>query len=282
MRHVMKIFAPVFFALSIVACVTAKAPSGSPSNASHTRHWNNNLSHVEEVKGQSKTVCGENSVLVEGDFCPRVEEICLKWVGNASSETGKCAEWKQPTKCLTPVSKRIHMRYCIDAYEWPNIVGQKPKSWLNWYDAKREVEASGKRLCTDKEWTMACEGAELQPYPFGTGYVRDKIACNIDNVVPTGLNVFDAKKSNDITALRLDALLVAAGSMKGCVSPVGVHDMSGNIDEWVVNGSKKPYISALKGGHIFGVRNVCRPSTIAHAPEFSWYETGTRACHDIK
>ena len=81
----------------------------------------------------------------------------------------------------------------------------------------------------------------------------------------------------------LEALLVPSGEMDRCVSPFGVHDMAGNIDEWTVNvsGHGKPFVSYLKGGHSLGVRNASRPATEAHGPEFAWWETGTRACLDV-
>jgi hypothetical protein len=56
--------------------------------------------------------------------------------------------------------------------------------------------------------------------------------------------------------------------------------MTGNVDEWVVNESAKPYKSALKGGYWGPVKTRCRPSTIAHAEDFSFYQIGFRCCSD--
>lgn len=223
-------------------------------------------------------------VEVEGDYCPNVDEVCLRWVGihgetvPAVGQSGRCAEFKRPSRCL---GTKVHKRYCIDAYEWPNVVGERPKSWMSWYDAKRELEAAGKRLCTRSEWTMACEGTDVQPYPYGDGYHRDRTACNFDNPLPHGLDVFNAKRPNDPTARALDALLVKSGEMERCVSPWGVHDQIGNLDEWIVNETGKPYVSGLVSGHVFGVRNRCRAMTDSHGPTFSWYETGTRGCFSL-
>jgi formylglycine-generating enzyme required for sulfatase activity len=118
----------------------------------------------------------------------------------------------------------------------------------------------------------------MQPYPYGDGYHRNTQACNIDNSTPTGVDVFKAKNPNDETSRALEAMLDLSGTRKSCVSPFGVYDMVGNVDEWVVNESGRPYDSGLVGGHIFGVRNACRPMTTAHGPTFSWYETGSRCC----
>ena len=81
-------------------------------------------------------------------------------------------------------------------------------------------------------------------------------------------------------AQRLDEMLAPAGSKLLCVSSFGVYDMVGNIDEFVINETGQPYVSGLMSGHVFGVRNACRPMTEAHGPGFGWYETGGRCCRD--
>jgi sulfatase modifying factor 1 len=87
---------------------------------------------------------------------------------------------------------------------------------------------------------------------------------------------------NEPGAIALRNKLVPSGSLPNCVSSTGVYDMSGNIDEFVINESGRPYKSSLVGGHILGVRNKSRPSTDGHNEYFKWYETGTRLCADIE
>lgn len=231
--------------------------------------------------------CPNGTVLVEGDYCTNVEQVCLKWVdvygrqteAPGPGTTGRCGEWKYPAKCL---GKKVHKRFCIDVYEYPNVKGEKPRSWMTWETMKVACEGQGKRLCTRNEWTFACEGPDMKPYPYGDGYHRDKKACNFDNVVPEGVDVFKARAPGDEMTKRLDELLVPAGSMPACVSPFGVHDMVGNIDESVINETGHPYVSGLMSGHVFGVRNACRPMTEIHGPTFGWYETGGRCCAEAK
>jgi len=121
----------------------------------------------------------------------------------------------------------------------------------------------------------------MKPYPYGDGYHRDRTACNIDNAVPENVDVFKSRSPHDEMTQRLNAMLVPSGSMKSCVSPFGVFDMVGNIDELVVNETGHPYKSGLMSGHIFGVRNACRPMTEAHNEDFGWYETGSRCCQSV-
>lgn len=226
--------------------------------------------------------CPRGSVLVDGDYCPQVEEVCTKHVDAlgrpdappADGSLGRCAEFRFPTRCMS--ATKVHVRFCIDVYEYPNIAGQIPQSWMTWYDAKAACEAKGSRLCTRSEWTFACEGPDMKPYPYGDGYHRDRTACNFDNST-AGVNVTADTK----TKRELDSFLVPSGSNPRCVSPFGVHEMVGNIDEFVVNETGRPYKSGLMSGHVFGVRNACRPMTDGHAEAFAWYETGTRCCASV-
>ena len=80
-------------------------------------------------------------------------------------------------------------------------------------------------------------------------------------------------------ASRLDQR-EASGENPLCASPYGVMDMTGNVDEWVVNESGKPYKSGLKGGYWGPVRDRCRPMTTAHNERFAFYQIGFRCCKD--
>jgi formylglycine-generating enzyme required for sulfatase activity len=240
----------------------------------------------------ASSLCPSDMVEVNGDYCPNEEQVCLYNTdadGNrlpGPGDIGKaCGEYKQPTRCL---SDKVHMHFCIDKYEFPNKEGQKPQDWMSYFDAVKAVEAVGKRICTHKEWTLAAEGPNMHPLPYGDGYHRDKSKCNFDNHNP-GIDVFQSKTPNDEASQRLRDLLVPSGS-KDCVSDFGVHDMSGNIDEWVVNESSQDMCinktsgncrTGLMGGHIWHVRNASRPMTTAHGAGFSWYETGARGCKSL-
>jgi 23S rRNA (uracil1939-C5)-methyltransferase len=57
-------------------------------------------------------------------------------------------------------------------------------------------------------------------------------------------------------------------------------DMTGNVDEWVINESGMPYKSGLKGGYWGPVRDRCRPMTTAHYENFIFYQIGFRCCAD--
>jgi formylglycine-generating enzyme required for sulfatase activity len=156
--------------------------------------------------------------------------------------------------------------------------GVEPRVFIDWYSAKRTCETAGKRLCTEEEWTFACEGEEGLPYPYG--YERDGLACNIDHgwIAPDTEALMNPTRTPD--ELKRLWQGVPSGSMERCVSPFGVHDMTGNVDEWTSSTRKKGYRSILKGGYWSVVRNRCRPTTRIHFEGYSNYQQGFRCCTD--
>jgi hypothetical protein len=233
---------------------------------------------LREALPSEPSSCPGDMVEVEGDYCPWVEQKCLRWLDPATKL--QCAEFDKSTASAQCPVKTERKRFCIDRYEWPNKVGALPVYMANWYEAKSSCEAIGKRLCSDTEWTLACEGEDRKPYPYGDGYERDAQACNIDKpyIWPHAERIFDPKTASEELA-RLDQREVS-GSRTACVSPYGVHDMVGNVDEWVVNVSQggKPFMSGLKGGYWGPVRTRCRPMTTAHDETFRYYQIGFRCC----
>lgn len=217
--------------------------------------------------------CDSNQLHVVGEYCPSVEQKCLEWLDSDKSAAAnggigpmRCKRFAK-TKCLS--EKKIEMDFCIDKYEWPNVKDQFPIVTITYEDAIKECESVGKRLCSDQEWTLACEGPSSKPYPYG--YERDEQICNTKyNPMPVGTpkkmwkDYYRAEKS---------------GSNEGCVSDYGVYDMVGNVDELVHNTSNKPFKSGLKGGYWTSkVRVRCRPMTVAHNEYYSYYQEGFRCC----
>lgn len=269
-----------FLFITVSACCNSKqTPKLDKVVDSNSFVTFNNISPVksETIQLPTTTViskCPEDMVYVEGDFCPKVERTCIKVDKSVHNVNGyaKCDEFA-PTKCLS--EKKVHMSFCIDRYEASGKKGDVPPVMVSWDDGKRKCEAQGKKLCIDDQWTFACEGNEMLPYPYG--YVRDSSACNIDHQQRPG---FDASKAvmDEKTVAWLDQR-VPSGSMPKCVSPFGVYDMTGNVDEATINSSGRPYKNALKGGHwIKGARAACRPATTAHNEYFANYESSYRCC----
>lgn len=218
--------------------------------------------------------CPVGMVEVEGDFCPNLEQKCLRWLDPETRM--RCAEFAPTGACQ---GKTAHKRFCMDRFEYPNQPGEKPVVMKTWWEAKATCDVQGKRLCGESEWTLACEGQERLPYPYG--HARNAEACNIDKpyLLPDEKAIANPQ-TRDAEVARLDQR-EASGGRDSCVSPFGVHDMTGNVDEWVVNESGRPYQSGLKGGYWGPVRTRCRPMTTAHNEDFNFYQIGFRCCGEV-
>jgi formylglycine-generating enzyme required for sulfatase activity len=231
---------------------------------------NTALDAGQEAIPESKA-CPDDMVEVEGDYCSSIEQTCQKWL---EPEMIRCEKFL-PSKCI---GRTTHKHFCIDKYEWPNRPGENPIVMKTWSEARIACRTVGKRLCDDSEWTLACEGEELFPYPYG--YERNAEACNIDKShIPVNEKaLYDPQRQEaELTRLWQGE---PSGTREACVSPYGVHDMTGNVDEWVVNESGKPFNSGLKGGYWGVVRTRCRPMTTSHDENFGYYQISWRCCVD--
>jgi sulfatase modifying factor 1 len=232
--------------------------------------------------GTALDPCPDGMVSVDGDYYPVVGHLCRERIEGLVERCGEYA------RGAAVEGRAEHKHFCVDRFEYPNLEGVRPVVMVSWTEAKAACAAEGKRLCTASEWTLACEGSERLPYPYG--YRRDSTACNIDRPHPTpDENALVSSRSVSGEVARLDQR-VASGEMARCKSPFGAQDMTGNVDEWVVNerhfgpppadGSERPFISALKGGYWGPVRNRCRATTTAHNESFRYYQVGFRCCGD--
>jgi hypothetical protein len=219
------------------------------------------------------SACPVGMVLVEGDYCTQVQHTCLvEWYAPQNKKR-VCEQFKPESKC---VGKKIKKRYCIDKYAWPNIKGERPEVMNNFYQAQVKCAAMGKRMCTESEWTFACEGPEYKPFPHG--YVRDPKKCNGDHKWDSPRMKRVAKRDPKELARLWRG--VPSGSQPECVSDFGVHDLPANNDE-VVSGEshKAKYASVNTGGPWYsGVRNQCRPKIYTHKEGFYYYFLGFRCC----
>jgi hypothetical protein len=233
----------------------------------------------ERSKTEQSAGCPEGMKLVAGDYCAVVIHRCAEPYTDGS---GRCRRFAAGAVCQAPVWR---LEFCIDEFEYPNQRQVKPQVMVTFAEAMRLCEALGKRLCSGREWTLACEGPDRFPYP--TGNVRDPTACNID--LAHRFPDADALHHPATAARELARLdqRTPSGSLPRCVSPYGAYDMMGNVDEWVVPDGTEEAAgygakTALKGGYFGPVRSRCRPSTASHAPTFKFYQVGFRCCASAK
>jgi len=206
-------------------------------------------------------------------------QVCTKWIDKKWPE--RCGaydrdKWLALSKDLP--TKELH--FCIDRFEYPNRKSEYPIIMVSWYEARDACKAEGKRLCTEDEWTFACEGDEAMPYP--NGYVRDPDACLNDRPWKEFKGEKLALRTGEAAKGELDRLWqgLPSGARPLCKSKFGVYDMTGNVDEWTRSSVPGERQSVLKGGYWGPVRTRCRPATKAHGEDHLFYQQGFRCCGD--
>jgi hypothetical protein len=226
-------------------------------------------------------------VLVDGEYCESLRVDCEREWHAPQNNLWVCEQVQFPTRCEGATRP---LRYCIDRYEFPNRAGQRPMVMQNFYQAELHCAKLGKRVCTESEWTKACEGPENKPFPYG--YARDAKKCRGDR--PYGHP--NKQKVLDRDPVELERLWqgVPSGSQPECVSDYGVYDLPGNADELAASETtgRAPvtihgrtlsgdYANVTTGGPWYlGVRNMCRPKIYTHDESFAYYYLSWRCCQE--
>jgi hypothetical protein len=231
------------------------------------------LPPVDDAPVSAGLSCPADMRLVVGTHHEIVERLCLRF------EHDQCWDWLPGLTAYegreTPVAT------CMDVYEWPNQKGAVPPVMMRFVEAQKSCESVGKRLCSENEWELACEGPETLPYPYG--WKQKTGACvNEKPYRPYS----QAKLSSDSTKVREEEtrrLFQAepSGSRSECTSPFGVVDLVGNVEEWVTTSRPEwAYPSSLKGGYWSKPWTGCRGTNDSHGPMFRFYDIGFRCCSD--
>lgn len=223
-----------------------------------------NGSAATAVESDPRQACPADMVLVTGQYCLRVKQECLRWLDPPQLPFARCAAYASPARCLT---SRIALQFCIDRHEYTPPGTRLPLNFSSFVKAAATCAKLAKRVCSEEEWNFACEGEEMRPYPYG--FTR-KPVCNQDRY-----DLYEPGRHQRV----LRDLREPSGDRPECLSPFGVYDMVGNLDEPVRRReSSPPFSSALKGGWWMPARNRCRPATTAHGDYYGDIQVGVRCC----
>jgi formylglycine-generating enzyme required for sulfatase activity len=100
--------------------------------------------------------------------------------------------------------------------EYPAGQSDHPVQLVNWNDACAYAGWARKRLPSEAEWEKAARGVDGRRWPWGNEF-RDECAATWETSVLTG------EQTTPVTAHPLGA------------SPYGVHEMGGQVEEWVAD-----------------------------------------------
>ncbi len=135
-----------------------------------------------------------------------------------------CGQEPAPPDDMVRLTTADGWSFAIDRYEFPNQPGAKPRTYVNMPEAEAACAEEGKRLCTAQEWRRACQGPSgANRFGYGAEYLAG--TCFAGRPLPSG----------HTSMMNPDELVAASGEHAACVTPEGVHDLVGNLEEWVMD-----------------------------------------------
>lgn len=246
-----------FLSVFIIGC------SASYQETSATQEFSTKFIETPTIQLPEKNPCPKNMAYVKGHYCTELKHTCLEKL-----DKKRCKIYDQNPVCL---GEEKPLEFCIDITEFTVDMQTKiPVHNISWVEADVACKVQSKRLCTSEEFTLACEGSRRQPYSYG--FERILGVCNID--------LFKRLKVND----KLIDHTKPIDLFQNCISPYGVHNMTGNVTEWVeIPGTYKPWRSGLMGGWWSNrIKGECRPLVNNHFEYYADVQVGFRCCSNIE
>ena len=160
---------------------------------------------------------------------------------------------------------------CVDMFEYPNVPGMYPVTWVRASEAAQLCWAEGKRIGDAHEWEGAAHGALTEPdYFFGMSVQAARARHNAKysssarysigkswraGVCATGSHKSGSCNGGSFTGCGSNTY--PAGSFPNCKSPLGAYDLDGNAaehmnlpmapDQMASRGSRKLGVTEMKG-----------------------------------
>ncbi len=237
--------------------------------------------------GAPAAPCPEGMALVDRTCVDRCEAHLL-----APGEDGALVLW--------PHNKRPEgARFVAESKE-----GLFPQGYISKVEAAAACQNAGKRLCSRREWQRACQGRRHTMFPYG----QKRVAGRCNHEKPHLLSQrFGAdprrwkyEQFNDPTLDVEPGFLARSGEYATCDTTEGVHDMIGNLHEWVSDVVDEAFLERFDAedvervsqprkigngmfmGGFFSTADQhgpgCSFTTVAHEPTYHDYSIGFRCC----
>jgi len=254
------------------SCSAAQAPTGAPAAA---------------PAAAAPSACPDTMVRV-GEFC--IDRYEAHLVSRAASgEVAVHPYFERPAANVV--------------YEARSGAGVFPQGYVSRTESEAACAQAGKRLCTMNEWQRACRGPRGTTYPHGDRWLPRR--CNTDKAHLITLRFggdprrWSYGQFNDPVLDQEPGFLARSGEHPGCVGDNGVHDLVGNLHEWVSDVVDATMVRRMEAeaprayqpwragngvfmGGFFSTHGElgpgCKFTTIAHEPGYHDYSTGFRCC----
>ncbi len=181
---------------------------------------------------------------------------------------GQLGKYKCPTN-FAPVRKDSSSVFCMEKLE--HASGNKFERNVLYIEAKKSCEDLGFNLCTEQEWNAACNSRGSY------GIIEEREA---------GISGFLSDHCGVGTGDSLSAA-DAGKRRKICVSPDGIRDLPGQLQEWVIGSDGKPLLKGtsyaifegVTGAELAQCRNRFTPTRIRprYTTNYAYlYRSGSR------
>lgn len=204
--------------------------------------------------------------------CKNSTELTQEQIAFDHQERMTQAKHSNSTEYQSDDEVEVAIGLFMDRYEYPNQKGSMAQNFISWEQAGNLCQENGKRLCSVKEWELACQGQEGYLFPYGDQHIKG--ACAI------------GQEERSVS-----------GSNPACESPKGVVDLTGGLWEWtsskvdakVLQGKEKSPMYEIRGGAwmVEAVKATCRPNDgyPVASSETLFESVGFRCCrgeHDFQ